>query len=123
MNKFSQILRQSNLIFIFLFLFIGFFPVLLKLFLAGSIGPTFNFYFFVLWIPALALTFSLLRSQRGALFTAVMLIGAFIISYVNYPLDTPPMDFRRQIVQQLDVWIAIAVLASLGFQIIFTDHD
>ena len=119
MSKFSQKLRQNNLVFIFLFLFIGSFPILLKLLLTGSIGSTFNFYFFVLWIPAVAITFSLFRSQTGALFTTVMLLGAFIISYVHYPLDAPPMDFRRQIVQQLDIWIVIAVLASLGFQIVF----
>ncbi|MFZ3231056.1 MAG: hypothetical protein WA160_12690 [Pseudobdellovibrio sp.] len=93
--------------------------MLMKLLVTGSIGATFNFYFFVLWVPVVTLSFSLFRGQKSAAFTSALFVGAFIIAFVSYPND-PPMDFRRQIVSQLEMWIILATLVSLGFQIIFS---
>ena len=116
MKTLFQKLKQNDLIFISLYVVLAALPILLKLLLTGLTGPTFTFYFFVLWIPLLTFSFAVLRSQQGAIFTSLMIIGAFILSFISYP-HNPDMDFRRQIVSQLDIWIVLAALASLAFQI------
>lgn len=117
MKRSLETFRRSDLVFILLNFGFSILPVILKLLATGSIGPTFKFYFFVLWVPVVALSFSVFRNQKEAILTSLLLIGAFIVSFISYP-SNPPMDFRRQIVHQLDAWLILAVLVSLVLQII-----
>lgn len=109
-------IKKSDLFFTLLLLTLVLTPILLKLFLTGSIGPTFNFYFFMVWIPVVTLSLAMLRGWQETALTGILIVIAILLSFVSYPLD-PPMDFRRQIVNQSEVGIVVAVLLSIGLQI------
>jgi uncharacterized membrane protein YccC len=117
MKSIIKILNKNNLTFAILYLICGFAPILLKLLFSGAIGPTFNFYFLVLWVPVVGLTFSLLRGWKEVSLTGVLIISAFLISIIGHP-SIPAMDFRRQFAYQLGGWMVAAVVVSLVLQIV-----
>jgi hypothetical protein len=116
MRIFLEKLKKSDFIFSLLVFVFSILPIILKLLVTGIIGTVFKFYFFVLWLPIVVLTFSVLRNLKESIFTSLLLVGAFIASLISYP-NVPPMDFHRQIVYQLEFWLIFAVLASLALRI------
>jgi len=117
MKTILEKIKKNDFLFVFLFLALGFAPIVLKLALTGLTGPKFDFYFFIVWIPTLTLTFAMMRGWKESSMTGLLFIGALLIALVTYPFD-PSMDFRRQIVQQADILIVAAAVASMGLQIV-----
>lgn len=117
MTNIKNILSKKSY-FSILFLICGVAPILLKLIFFGTVGPTFNFYYFVFWIPLVGLTFSMLRGWKECSLTGILIISAFLIAIISYP-SNPAMDFQRQFIYQLRSWMVTAVLVSLILQLTF----
>ncbi len=107
--------KDSDSFLVLSFLFFGSAPLLFKL-VAGSIGPTFNFYFFLVWIPALTISLAMLRGWKECSMASVLMVSAILVSLITYPMD-PPMDFRRQLVHQANIHIMGAALGSISLLI------
>lgn len=115
MKKFKKILSKKTY-FSILYLICGTAPILLKFIFSGAVGPTFSFYYFVFWIPFVGLTFSMFRGWKESSLTGVLIICAFLIALISYPVN-PSMDFQRQFIYQLSGWMVTAVLMSLILQL------
>ena len=116
MKFFLEKIVLNDLNFIILTLSLVLLPVVCKLMINGLLGPSFNFYFFIIWIPTISITSATLRGWQESALTAILIVLAFLISFVIYP-QNPLMDFRRQIVHQSYSLISIAVLISLVLQV------
>lgn len=118
MNRIIEKLQKSNFLFICFAISLFIAPMLVKLILTGTIGPTFNFYFFIIWLPLISIALTFLNGWKEAFFVSILLITALIFSIISYP-DDPAMDFRRQIVNQASFLITVACLVSLALQLYF----
>ncbi len=116
MSTHFEKLRKNNFLFALMFIGLSLAPVFLKFVATRSVGPTFNFYFFIGWIPLVSLSFALLKGWRESAITGILILCAILVSLVSYPID-PPMDFRRQIVHQSEALIVLAALVSLSLQL------
>lgn len=116
MNSFREIIKKSDTWFVLTFLSLIGAPVLMKLALSGPIGPAFEFFFFIFWIPCTALALSMLRGWRETAITASLLVAAFLISFVTYP-ESPAMDFRRQLVSHASFIVFVTALVAIAAQI------
>jgi hypothetical protein len=110
-------IKKNDFVLVFLFLIFGIAPIVLKLALTGLTGPKFEFYFFMVWIPVVTLALAMVRGWKEGSITGLLILGAFLIALISYPYE-PLMDFRRQIVFQVDVFIVVAAVLSLGLQIV-----
>lgn len=110
-------LRKSDLFFVFFFMLVVVAPVFLKMVLTGATGPTFRFYFFIVWIPVVTLLFAFLKGWQETSITGALLCIALLLSLASYPNDSL-MDFRRQIVHQSYVYLITAAVTSVGLMII-----
>lgn len=119
MNSILKNIKTNNLIFAIIFLVTCFSPIFFKMLLSPSIGPNFKFYFFFVWIPFISLFISGLRGLFSFSLTSLFIILALLISLINIPLD-PLMDFRRQIVYQSSLWIALGAILALISNIILS---
>jgi len=115
MSALIKNLRENNFLFGVLFVGFAIAPIVLKM-ISGSLGPTFSFYFFIVWIPLVSFSFALVKGWQETAVTSVLFLCAILLSLISYPFD-PPMDFRRQIVHQAEVAIVFAALASLCLQL------
>ena len=104
-------IKQNDLFYSILYFAMALLPLIAKVIPAGSLGPTFQFYFILVWIPLYILTFSYLRGTSNYTHSASGLVLAYILALVNYPQD-PLMDFQRQIVHEIRWFMAAAYLSS-----------
>jgi hypothetical protein len=110
-------IKKSDVVFSLLLFGFGILPYVLKIILTGAVGPTFDFYFIVFWLPIIAICMAVVRGWGSAGITTALILISFSIAILTYPSD-PPMDFRRQFVYQIEPWIILAFLISWMFQII-----
>jgi len=105
-------IKKNDLYFIGSFLVLAFGPPLFKFLIAGTVGPSFSFYYFTVWIPVVTLTLATMKGWRETAVAGILILGALIISLVNYP-PNPAMDFRRQLVHQANLWIVGAAFIAI----------
>ncbi|WP_413291002.1 hypothetical protein [Bdellovibrio sp. HCB337] len=117
MNSVIQKIRSNDLVFILLSLMAASAPLILKLVVSGLIGHTFSFYFFVVWLPLVIVSLAVLRGWQEASIAGALVIGTFMIALLSYPPMDAPMDFRRQLVNQLSEWIVFSGIVAVGSQV------
>jgi len=89
-------------------------PFFLKFILTGLIGPTFQFYFFILWLPYITLIFAILRGRREAVFTSLCVLTVVAFVLFSHRPDSL-MNFQRQVLQYTQVLVPLFITSTIGF--------